>query len=145
MGIGIRDILNNAVQVIENIESWEKAIEVGATPLIEKKKIKYEYVENMIQNIKKMGPYVILIPGVAMPHARPNENVLESSLSLLKINKGVKFSESTEKVYLIFCLAAKDSVSHIEIIEKLSEVLGDDEKIERLIASKTLEELKNNL
>lgn len=143
--MGIKNILNNAIQVIENIESWEKAIEVGATPLIENKKIRYGYVENMIQNIKNLGPYVILIPGVAMPHARPDENVLESSLSLLKINEGVKFSEDTDKVYLVFCLAAKDSGSHIEIIEKLTEVLGDDEKIEKLIASKTLEELKNNL
>lgn len=143
--MGIKNILNDSIQVIENVESWEKAIEIGALPLINNGKIKFGYVENMIENIKNLGPYIILIPGVAMPHARPDENVLESSLSLLKVNEGVKFSEDTDKVYLLFCLAAKDSSSHIEIIEKLTDVLGDEEKIERLIASKTIEELKNNL
>ena len=69
----------------------------------------------------------------------------ESSLSLLKVNEGVKFSENTDKVYLLFCLAAKDSSSHIEIIEKLADILGDEEKIEKLITSKTIGELKNNL
>lgn len=80
-----------------------------------------------------------------MPHARPDENVLESSISLLKVNEGVKFSENTDKVYLMFCLAAKDSSSHIEIIEKLMEVLSDEEKIEKLIKAKTKEELKSFL
>ncbi|NME35334.1 MULTISPECIES: PTS sugar transporter subunit IIA [Fusobacterium] len=143
--MGIKKILDGNIQVVDNIDSWEKAIEVGANPLIEKGKIKYGYVEGIIQNIKTLGPYVILIPGVAMPHARPDENVLESSLALLKINEGVKFTEDTDKVYLMFILAAKNSDSHIEIIEKLTDVLGDDEKIEKLIESKTLEEIINNL
>lgn len=143
--MGIKKILDGNIQVIENIDSWEKAIEIGAQPLIEKGKIKYGYVEGIIQNIKTLGPYVILIPGVAMPHARPDENVLESSLAFLKINEGVKFTEDTDKVYLMFILAAKNSDSHIEIIEKLTDVLGDDEKIEKLIESKTLEEIMNCL
>lgn len=143
--MGIKNILDGKIQVIEKVETWEKAIEIGATPLVEGKKIKFGYIESMIENIKNLGPYVILIPGVAMPHARPDENVLESSLSLLKVNEGVKFSENTDKVYLLFCLAAKDSSSHIEIIEKLADILGDEEKIEKLITSKTIGELKNNL
>ena len=78
-----------------------------------------------------------------MPHARPDENVIENSLSLLKINKGVSFSEDTEDVKLMFVLAAKDSNSHIDIIEQLTELLGDDEKIEKLMNAKTVEEVEN--
>ncbi|MBM6822528.1 PTS sugar transporter subunit IIA [Fusobacterium mortiferum] len=143
--MGIKKILEDRIQVVEKVESWEKAIEVGAFPLVKDKKIKFNYIENMIKNIEELGPYIILIPGVAMPHARPDENVLESSISLLKVNEGVKFSENTDKVYLMFCLAAKDSSSHIEIIEKLMEVLSDEEKIEKLIKAKTKEELKSFL
>lgn len=143
--MGIKKILEDRIQVVEKVESWKKAIEVGAFPLVKDKKIKFNYIENMIKNIEELGPYIILIPGVAMPHARPDENVLESSISLLKVNEGVKFSENTDKVYLMFCLAAKDSSSHIEIIEKLMEVLSDEEKIEKLIKAKTKEELKSFL
>lgn len=143
--MGIKKILDGNIQVIDNVVSWEKAIEVGAQPLIEKGKIKYGYVDGIIQNIKTLGPYIILLPGMAMPHARPDENVLESSLAFLKINEGIKFTEDTDKVYLMFILAAKDSDSHIEIIEKLTDVLGDNEKIEKLINSKTLEEIIKNL
>lgn len=137
-----RFLLGN-IQIIESAENWEKAIEIAAKPLIDKNKIKFGYVEKMIQSVKELGPYIILIPGVAMPHARPDENVLESSVSLLKINKGVSFSEDTDDVYLMFVLAAKDSSSHIEIIEELTNLLGDDDKIEELKKAVTLEEIEN--
>ena len=139
----MKNILNGQIQVVESAENWEKAIEKAAQPLIKNGKIKYGYVENIIKNIKELGPYIILLPGVAMPHARPDENVIESSLSLLKINKGVSFSEDTEDVKLMFVLAAKDSNSHIDIIEQLTELLGDDEKIERLMNAETVEEVEN--
>lgn len=139
----MKNILNGQIQVVESAENWEKAIETAAQPLIKNGKIKYGYVENIIKNIKELGPYIILLPGVAMPHARPDENVMESSLSLLKINKGVSFSEDTEDVKLMFVLAAKDSNSHIDIIEQLTELLGDDEKIEKLMKAETIEEVEN--
>lgn len=139
----MKNILNGQIQVVESAENWEKAIETAAQPLIKNGKIKYGYIENIIKNIKELGPYIILLPGVAMPHARPDENVIESSLSLLKINKGVSFSEDTEDVKLMFVLAAKDSNSHIDIIEQLTELLGDDEKIERLMNAETVEEVEN--
>ena len=139
----MKNILNGQIQVVESAENWEKAIETAAQPLIKNGKIKYGYVENIIKNIKELGPYIILLPGVAMPHARPDENVIESSLSLLKINKGVSFLEDTEDVKLMFVLAAKDSNSHIDIIEQLTELLGDDEKIERLMNAETVEEVEN--
>lgn len=139
----MKNILNGQIQVVESAENWEKAIETAAQPLIKNGKIKYGYIENIIKNIKELGPYIILLPGVAMPHARPDENVIESSLSLLKINKGVSFSEDTEDVKLMFVLAAKDSNSHIDIIEQLTELLGDDEKIEKLMNAETVEEVEN--
>ena len=139
----MKNILNGQIQVVESAENWEKAVETAAQPLIKNGKIKYGYVENIIKNIKELGPYIILLPVVAMPHARPDENVIESSLSLLKINKGVSFSEDTEDVKLMFVLAAKDSNSHIDIIEQLTELLGDDEKIEKLMNAETVEEVEN--
>lgn len=143
--MGIKEIVDNKIQIIDRAENWEKAIEIGANPLLKSQKIKSGYIRSMIKNIKNLGPYIILTSGVAMPHAKPDENVLESSLSLLKINEGVKFSEDTDKVYLLFCLAAKDNDSHIDIIEKLAEVLNDEEKIQQLIASKSKDELNNFL
>lgn len=48
--MGIKDILGDKIQVVEKIETWEKAIEIGAQPLINSGKIKFGYVKSMIEN-----------------------------------------------------------------------------------------------
>lgn len=137
----MKNFLAGNIQMIDRAENWERAVEIASSPLVEKNKIKQGYVDKMIENIKTLGPYIVIMPKVAMPHARPDENVMENSLSLLKINEGVDFSEK-ERVYLIFVLAATDSSSHIDIIEQLSDLLGDEEKMAELLNSSSIENIE---
>lgn len=143
--MGIKEILNGMIEVIDKVEDWKEAIDIIGQLMINKNKIKVGYIKNIIENIEELGPYIIIAPGIALPHARPSENVLENALALLKINNGVKFTKDGENIYLIFCLAAKDSNSHIDIIEQLTLILNDDEKIEKLKSMKSLEEIEKVL
>ena len=135
--------LENNIQVIERIESWEKAIELASKPLLEKNKIEERYIESMIDNINKLGPYVVLMPRIAMPHSRPESGVVESCMSLLKINTGVEFSSDKEKVHIIFILGAKDNSSHIELITQLTDLLEDENRIEKIILAEDVNEILN--
>lgn len=131
----LRKELEDNIQVIESIENWEKAIKLASKPLLEKNKIEERYVESMIDNINKLGPYVVLMPRIAMPHSRPENGVIESCMSLLKINKGVAFSsdKTKDKVNIIFILGAKDNDSHLELITQLTDLLENENKIENII------------
>ena len=71
----LKDILADNITVLTKVESWQKAIEIAATPLLEKNKIKESYIQAMIGNIKKFGEYIIIAPNVAMPHSRPEDGV----------------------------------------------------------------------
>lgn len=93
----------------------------------------------MIENIKKMGFYIILTDNVAMPHARPEQGVNKNGVSLLKLNNFVYYGE--QKIYLIFILAAIDSNSHIDTIKKLMDVFDNENTIKKLINSKTTDEI----
>lgn len=141
----LRKELENNIQVIDNIENWEKAIELASKPLVEKNKIEKRYVESMIENIKKLGPYVVLMPRIAMPHSRPESGVIESCMSLLKINTGVAFStdKNKEKVNIIFILGAKDNDSHLELITQLTDLLEDENKIENIILAEDENKILN--
>lgn len=141
----LRKELENNIQVIESIESWEKAIELASKPLLEKNKIEERYVESMIDNINKLGPYVVLMPRIAMPHSRPESGVIESCMSLLKINTGVAFSKdkNKEKVNIIFILGAKDNDSHLELITQLTDLLEDEDKIENIILAEDENKILN--
>lgn len=140
--IMLKNILDNHIQIIENVSSWEEAVYISGKTLIEKNKIDIKYLDEVIKNIKEIGPYVVLTEDIAMPHARPNGYVYESSLALLKVNSGIKILGSNENVRLIFLLAAKDNNSHIEIIQELTTLFNDEEKIKSILNCKSVEEIK---
>ena len=102
------------------------------------------YIEAMINNVKKFGTYIVVAPKVAMPHSRPEDGVNKNCLALLKINEGVFFGDETdeeEKVYFIFVLGAVDNESHIETLTQLMDVIDDEDKIEAMVKAESVDEI----
>lgn len=131
------------VFVIEKVKDWEESIKIAARPLIEQKNIEKRYVDSMIESINELGFYVVLAENIAMPHARPENGVLKTGVSFLKINEAVKYGDSD--INLIFVLAAKDNNTHIDILQKLLEIFQDEDKIKKLIQEKDKNKLLNIL
>ena len=48
---------------------WRDALREGIKPLIADGSVEPEYGECLIKNIEQHGPYIVLLPGLAMPHA----------------------------------------------------------------------------
>jgi len=133
--------LENNIQIIEDVKNWEEAIKIASQPLLNNKKIQETYVEAMISNIHKTGPYIVIMPRVALPHSRPENGVNETCISLLKINQGVSFSKDKEDVNIIFVLGAKDNDSHIDLITQLTDLLEDENNINNIILAKDSSEI----
>ncbi|MFG6654051.1 PTS sugar transporter subunit IIA [Scandinavium sp. M-37] len=128
----------------EQVDTWSQALEICAQPLLEAHTIGPEYVTAIIESHHKLGPYYVLAPGLAMPHARPEEGARGLGLSLLKLQHGVSFgSQEHDPVDLIIMLAAPDKHSHIEMISSLAALFSSDEEMLLLHQAKTREEIKN--
>ena len=127
--------------LVDRVQNWEEAVRVAAKPLTADMSVTNQYVEAMINNIKKFGTYIVVAPKVAMPHSRPEDGVNKNCLALLKINEGVFFGDEDEKVYLIFVLGAVDSNSHIETLTQLMDVIDDEEKIDALAEAESVNEI----
>ena len=140
----MKEILKGNIQIIEKIDDWKEAVRISAQPILKKQYIQSSYIESAIQNIEELGPYIILIDGVAIPHSRPEEGVFSTSSSLLIIKNGVSFSPKTEDVKLIFLLAAKDNSDHMDLLKRLSGLLLDNEQLldQLLLCSSSEEVLK---
>lgn len=137
--------LEGKIVIVDQVKDWKEAIKEVAKPLLERGDIENSYVEAIFSKIEKMGNYIIIEPKIAMPHARPEDGVNKTCISLLKVNEGVLFEGEDEKVYLIFMLAAKDNNSHIDILKGLMDIIDDEERIEKLILAKSIEETKKLL
>ena len=50
----------------------------------------------MIKNVIENGTYIIILPGLAIPHTRPEHGAIKTGASVLKINEGVLFPDNKE-------------------------------------------------
>lgn len=122
------------IKVINSIDSWENAVRLVAEPLLMQGYIAGSYIEAILQSHKELGPYYVLAPGLAMPHARPEQGVLRNGLSLLHIKEGVSFgSTENDPVYVVIILCARSGNEHITMIGELAEIFSDQQKLHRLL------------
>lgn len=126
-------IKNDTIQMVERLSDWEEAIKVAATPLLEQGDIQASYIDAMIENIKTIGPYVVIGPEVAIPHARPEMGVNQVGMSFLKLKEPVHFlNDANYPVRLIFCIAAVDNTTHLKALSQLTKLLSEKNNVETL-------------
>ncbi|MFA1736756.1 PTS sugar transporter subunit IIA [Lysinibacillus fusiformis] len=137
-------LTKDCIQVANFVQSWQEAIRLAANPLIRQNKIEQRYIEAMIQSIEQYGPYVVITPKVAIPHARPIDGVYALAISLLRLQQPVFFSPN-QPVFLIIILAAIDNTSHLQVLADLTLVLQHPDQIDSLIACQHEEDIREKI
>ncbi len=135
----LEEFLKENIQIVNFVKDWQESIKIGANPLLEKRIIEKKYISSMIENINKLGFYIVLGKNLAMPHSRPEDGVNETGLSFLKLNKPVDYGNN--KITLIFILAAKNSETHVNILSSLSNLFQNEESLNKLSNSNSKEEI----
>ncbi len=121
---------------------WEDAIIKSCSRLVDEGIVNEEYSKELINCVKKYGPYIVLEEGIAMPHStQEGKNVFKTEIAFTKFEKDVVFDDEN-KANLFFTLASENPDIHLENMQKLMEVLGNDELKEQLFKIKTIQELK---
>jgi len=129
----------------EPAEDWRDALRQAGAKLIEHEYIKKEYLGEIIKNVEKNGPYIVIVPGVAMPHAlAESTNVLGTAISFTKFPEPVVFDKDNpdSQAQLFFTLAAKDPDQHLKNISDLSDLLMTDGLIDKLLAVDSVADFK---
>ena len=138
-GDSLTDLLKEElIQQVDSVSNWQEAVGLAAQPLLAHGYIEESYIQAMIASINETGPYIVLAPKVAVPHASPDAGVHQLGISLLQVKEPVDFSEDDDddkKVQLIFVLAAVDSTAHLRALQELALILDDEEAIDSLIAA----------
>ena len=114
-------------------------------PLVDGGYAEPRYAENVIADIKNVGPYVVLTDDIALIHARPEEGAIKTQMGLTLLRNPVHFEGSDSDVTLLFALAAQDSTSHVDAIRVLASFCMDESKVEQLKSCSTPEEIFNLL
>lgn len=132
----------NTIQYVDSVADWQEAIVLAGRPLLQTEAISQRYIETIIEQKQQIGPYFVIAPRIAMPHARPEQGAKKLGLSVVKLGSGISFNAGeNDPVDIIFMFSAPDSNSHIEMISQLAEVLSDDEKMNQIFNTRSQQQL----
>ena len=139
----LKDLIHEeTIQFASHATDWKEAIKTAAKPLLTNEQITPAYVDAMIRSVEELGPYVVIAPGIAIPHARPEAGVNEVGMSLLRLDEAVPFSEKEKhQVKLLIVLAAADQETHLEALAQLSELLSEEENLATIYGATDKEEI----
>lgn len=129
----------DVIRLYPACKDWREAVALACEPLITNGAIEARYLEAIYRSHQAIGPYYVVGPGIAMPHARPEQGVNRMALSLTVIQQGVNFdSDGNDPVRLLVVLAATDKHSHIEAIAQLAALFDNEEDTASLMAAKEI-------
>ncbi|EEW93110.1 BglG family transcription antiterminator [Granulicatella elegans] len=144
-GDSLKDLVKKElIQQLDKVNDWQTAVRIASKPLLEYGYIEESYVEAIISSVNEIGPYIVLAPKVAVPHASPDAGVHRLGISLLQLKEPVNFGladDEDKNVQLIFVLATVDSTAHLKALQQLALILDDDDIIESLIRAEIPEEI----
>lgn len=136
------DLLDKGnVRILEHADNWKDAIRKSVLPLEENGFVEERYKEEIIAGVEKLGPYIIVAPSIALPHARPEQGVIKSQIAITLFKNAVKFDKENTSAQLFVTLAASDSNSHLNALVSISDILQDEEKVERILQAEDEETL----
>lgn len=135
-------LTNKTIQIVPSVSDWKAAIRLAATPLVENGSITDDYVDAMIDNVLELGPYIVIAPQIALPHARPESGVKQVGMSMLCLSESVSFSDKEEHdVKLLIVLAAVDNESHLQALAQLSELLSEQDAQDQIMNATRVEQV----
>ena len=129
---------------IEEAADWQDAIRKCCQPLVADGTVTEGYAQEIIDCVNLYGPYMVLMPGVAMPHSQQGGgNVRGTAISFMKTEKPVFFDENDPAMYanLFFTLASDNPEKHLDNMQQLSVILSSEDLIAELMQVTNEEEL----
>jgi mannitol operon transcriptional antiterminator len=122
--------------------SRDEAVTESGRLLVNKGLADEAYIRAMIKNVEVNGTYIVIAPGIAMPHARPEEGALDIGLSIVTLKEPIPFGHpKNDPVKIVVGLCAIDHQSHLKALTELADILMDEKKVERLIMAENAEQI----
>ena len=114
-------------------EDWKEAVRQAGRLLVDAGAVTPAYIDAMIRMVEEVGAYIVVAPGVAMPHARPEEGARQVAVAVVRLKSPVAFPGKAENpVDLLFAFSGTDDTSHLDLIRGLAGLLRDAANMARL-------------
>lgn len=111
------------IKVKSKVNNWEEAIADTASILFEQGYITRNYITEMIQIIKKEGPYIVISEQIALPHASPDKGVKKTGMSMMLLENDINLLGKPVRMFIV--LASMDNEQHLKALSQLTQLLSN--------------------
>ena len=127
-------------------ETWEDVIRHGGQLMVDAGFTEPTYTEAMIDVVRDMGPYIVLAPGLAMPHARPEMGAKQVGTALVTLEKPIDFgSPENDPVSVAVFLCAPNKDEHIQLLTDIATLFEDEEFLDAAVNFESIEDVQSFL
>lgn len=135
-------LTSDHISVNIKASTWEEAVDVAGAIMERRCITHHSYTEAMKETLKSLGPYCVIAPGIAMPHARPEDGVIQTGFSLITLEQPVEFgSKANDPVDIVIGFAAINKQNHVTALKEIATYFGDYRFIQAIRAARTKRDL----
>lgn len=130
------------IQVDVEAKDREEAIILSYEPMLKKGYITQGYVEEIIKDLRRLGPYIVITKHIALPHTKAEAGALKTGLGITVLKEPIVFkNQENDPVKYIFSLSATEHERHLQAMSELVDLFGEEEFFYLLDHAKTAKEI----
>jgi PTS system ascorbate-specific IIA component len=134
---------DTAVVLGASASDWRAAIRLAGDALVASGMTTAPYTDAMLAMVEEHGPYIVISPGLALAHARPDASVLSDGLAVVTLDAPVSFGNPhNDPVWVVLGLAVVEVGWHLESIGALANVFNDPTVTARLAEARSADEVR---
>ena len=115
-----------ALLVDSDSHDWQEAVKIIGKLLLDLDSIEEGYIQAMIDVINDIGPYIVVIPHLAIAHAAPLTYVKKNDLVIGVFKEPIYFGSDNDPVHIIIGLCALTPHSHLEQFQRIADIFSDE-------------------
>lgn len=142
-GRGLAELVPPGGIVLDAVfPSLEDAVRLSGQLLEESGCIDRKYIGEITRAVRENGRFMLIGPGVIMPHSIAGKYVKRTGISVLRLKTPLPLEDADMDVKWIFTLCTTDKSSHLAALSQLANMIGSDEIFRRMESAAAPEELR---
>lgn len=124
--------------------SWQDSIRECCKPLVAEGVVEPVYAEEIIACVEKHGPYIVILPDIALPHSTENAKGCKgTAIGFMKSKEAVHFEEGNPEkdAHVFFTLCSTNPDEHMANMQRLYTILTNNDAVEALKKAEKPEDL----
>lgn len=123
-------------------ETWEDVIRHGGQLMVEAGFAEPSYTEAMVDGVYEMGPYIVLAPGLAMPHAEPEYGAKQVGTALVTLEKPLDFGNPEhDPVSVAVFLCAPNKDEYMQLLTDIAMLFEDEDFLDAAANFESIEDV----